>query len=114
MYELTAAYALQGPKNNRFNTFAQLGGGTLAFLPTQDPSPYAVQFRAAMVFGAGINYKLSEHLGLRGEYRGLFYKNPDFKNNGPFPTTKVFTVTNEPTVSIVYTFGARTRTTKTY
>lgn len=114
MYELTAAYAVQGPRSNRFSTLAQLGGGTLAFLPTQDPSPYAVQFRATMVFGAGINYKLSDHLGLRGEYRGLFYKNPDFKNNGSFPTTKLFTVTNEPTVSIVYTFGSRTRATKRY
>jgi len=114
MYELTAAYVLQGPKNGRFSTFAQLGGGTLAFLPTHDPSPYAVQFRATMVFGAGITVKLSDHLGLRGEYRGLFYKNPDFKNNGPAPTTKLFTVTNEPTVSLVYIFGRGRRKTRMY
>ncbi|HEY1743478.1 MAG TPA: hypothetical protein VGG18_09960, partial [Granulicella sp.] len=106
MYELTVAYAVQGPKTKRFSTFAQLGGGGLYFLPTQDPSPYAEQVRATMVFGVGMNYKLSEHFALRAEYRGLFYKNPDFKNpDAPIPISKLFTVTNEPTLSVVYTFG---------
>jgi len=114
VYELTATYVVQGPKSHRLTTFAQLGGGTLAFLPTQDPSPYAVQFRSAMVFGAGINYRLSEHFGLRGEYRGLFYKNPDFSRNGPFPTTKLFTVTNEPTLSMVYAFGFKKKVAKRF
>jgi hypothetical protein len=114
MYEFSATYSIKGPQNRRFSTFAQLGGGTLAFLPTQDPSPYAVQFRATMVFSAGINFKLSDYLGLRSEYRGLFYKNPDFKNNGPAPTTKLFTVTNEPIVSLVYTLGPGRRKTRMY
>ena len=105
MYELTVAYAVQGPKTKRFSTFAQLGGGSLIFLPTQDPAPYAVQIRATMVFGVGMNYRLSEHFALRAEYRGLFYKNPDYLNNGPFPVSKLFTVTNEPTLSVVYNFG---------
>ncbi len=106
MYELTVAYSIQGPKTNRWSTSAQLGGGGLFFLPTHDPSPYAVQIRPTMVFGVGINYRLSEHFGLRAEYRGLFYKNPDFKNSDtPIPISKLFTVTSEPTVSIVYTFG---------
>ncbi len=106
MYELTVAYAVQGPKTKRFSTFAQLGGGGLYFLPTQDPSPYAEQVRATMIFGVGMNYKLSEHFALRAEYRGLFYKNPDFKNpDAPVPISKLFTVTNEPTFSVVYNFG---------
>lgn len=106
MYELTVAYAVQGPKTKRFNTSAQVGGGGLFFLPTHDPSPYAEQVRATMVFGVGMNYKLSEHFALRAEYRGLFYKNPDFKNSDtPIPISKLFTVTNEPTLSVVYTFG---------
>jgi hypothetical protein len=106
MYELTVAYAVQGPKTKLFSTFAQLGGGGLFFLPTHDPSPYAEQVRATMVFGVGMNYKLSEHFALRAEYRGLFYKNPDFRNSDtPIPISKLFTVTNEPTLSVVYTFG---------
>ena len=61
-----------------------------------------------MLFGVGMNYRLTEHLGLRAEYRGLFYKSPDFgvtRNIGP--VTRLFTVTNEPTVSLSYTFGTR-------
>jgi opacity protein-like surface antigen len=110
MYELTGAYLVQGPRAKHFDTFAQLGGGVLSFLPTQDPSPYAVQFRPTMVFGAGMNYKLSKHWGLRAEYRGLFLKNPDFNGErgiGSVPTSKLFTVTNEPTISIVYRFGGK-------
>ncbi len=111
MYELTVAYAVQGPKTKRFSTSAQLGGGGLFFLPTQDPSPYAEQVRAAIVFGVGMDYKLSEHYALRAEYRGLFYTNPDFKNsNTPIPISKLFTVTNEPTLSIVYSFGHKKKT----
>lgn len=109
MYELTVAYAIQGPTAKRFSTFAQLGGGGLFFLPTQgsSSSPYSKQVRASMVFGIGVNYKLTDHLGIRAEYRGLFYKNPDFAyySGNAIPISKLFTVTNEPTVSIVYTFG---------
>lgn len=108
MYELTMAYSIQGPRTGRWGTSAQLGGGALFFLPTRDPSPYAVQIRATMVFGVGLAYRLSQHFGVRADYRGLFYKSPDFKN-GQFPTpiSKLFTVTSEPTVSVVYTFGHR-------
>jgi opacity protein-like surface antigen len=106
MYELTIAPVIQGPKTERFSTFAQFGGGGLWFLPTEAGSLYSPQVRAAMVFGVGLNYKLTDHLGMRAEYRGLFYKNPDFAyRSGQAPMSKLFTVTSEPTVSLVYTFG---------
>jgi hypothetical protein len=106
LYETTVAYVVQGPRTKRFSTFAQVGGGGLWFLPTQDPSPYSEQVRLAMVFGTGFNYKLSDHFGIRTEYRGLFYKSPDFRNsNTPIPISKLFTVTSAPTISVVYTFG---------
>ena len=105
MYETTIAYVVEAPRAKRFNTFAQIGGGGLWFLPTQDPAPYSEQVRLAMVFGVGMNYKLSDHLGLRAEYRGLFFKSPDFKSVSSVPVTRLFTVTSQPTVSLVYTFG---------
>jgi opacity protein-like surface antigen len=101
MFELSAAYVVEGPRTKRFSTFVQTGGALLPFLPTANPSKGAVQFRPALLFGTGLNYKLSEHVGVRAEYRGLFYKNPDFKTT----VNKLFTVTNEPTVSLFYTFG---------
>jgi hypothetical protein len=61
-----------------------------------------------MVFGVGMSYRLTEHLGLRAEYRGLFYKSPDFAPmRNEVPVTRLFTVTNEPVVSLSYTFGGR-------
>jgi opacity protein-like surface antigen len=106
VYELTIASVFEGPRNKRFNTFGQFGGGGLFFLPTQGNSPAHQQTRPAMIFGIGMNYKLTEHLDLRAEYRGLFYKNPDFAySQGGFPIAKLFTVTNSPAVSLVYRFG---------
>jgi opacity protein-like surface antigen len=64
-----------------------------------------------MVFGTGMNYKLSRHWALRAEYRGLFYKNPDWSGirsaDTNVPTSKLYTVTNEPTISLVYRFGRK-------
>ena len=117
MYDLTIAYVFEGPRNKRFSTFGQFGGGGLFFLPPANAvsSPYNSlpakdQTRLAMVFGVGMNYKLTNHLALRAEYRGLFYKSPDF-NLPPYgggqslPMTRLFTVTSEPAVSLVYRFG---------
>jgi opacity protein-like surface antigen len=106
MYETTVAYLLRGPNAPRFHTFAQVGGGGLWFQPTENHSPSGDQIRLAMVFGAGLNYELSSRFAIRAEYRGLFYKGPDFKEEySPVPVTRLFTVTSEPTVSLVYTFA---------
>jgi opacity protein-like surface antigen len=106
MYELTVAYVFEGPRNKRFNTFGQFGGGGLFFLPTDRNSPFHQQTRPAMLFGVGMNYKLTDHLDIRAEYRGFFYKNPDFAYPlGVIPMSKLFTVTSAPAVSLVYRFG---------
>lgn len=106
LYELTIAYVFEGPRTRRFNTFGQFGGGGLFFLPTLNPSPANKQIRPAMVFGVGMNYRISKHFDVRAEYRGLFYKNPDFAYSiGGIPITKMFTVTSTPAVSLVYRFG---------
>jgi opacity protein-like surface antigen len=110
MYELTIAYVFEGPRNKRFSTFGQFGGGGLFFLPTQNSSPANQQTRPAMIFGVGMNYKLTQHFDVRAEYRGLFYKNPDFAYSEGFPMTKLFTVTNSPAVSLVYRFGGGKKT----
>jgi hypothetical protein len=66
-----------------------------------------------MIFGAGANFKLTDHLDLRAEYRGFFYKSPDFgllditpgiTATNQFPMTRLFTVTSSPAVSLVYHF----------
>jgi opacity protein-like surface antigen len=115
MLDLTIAYVFRGPSNKKFSTFGQFGGGGLFFLPTvstdsHDLNPVRQQTRPATIFGVGMNYKLTNRLNLRAEYRGLFYKCPDFTlppygGGNSFPMTKLFTVTNVPAVSLVYRFG---------
>ncbi len=108
-YELSAAYVAKGPSSGKhLQTFVQGGGGVLMLLPTDKPFQGFNSYRATVVFGAGVDYRLSDHLGFRAEYRGLFYKNPDFAAViSLVPVSKQFTVTNEPTVSLTYRFGAR-------
>jgi opacity protein-like surface antigen len=101
MYELTLAYVVQGPKTKHFSTSAQFGGGGLFFLPTLRPSLYHGKFSGSMVFGVGTSYDLTDHLALKAEYRGLFYRNPNFGVG----YSKLLTVTSEPTISVVYNFG---------
>jgi opacity protein-like surface antigen len=105
MYELTVAYAFSGPRFERFRTFGQFGGGGLFFEPAQ--APFAKeQTRPAMVFGIGIERDFSTHFSIRAEYRGLFYKGPDYQIDRPayVPQQRLFTVTNQPTISLVYRF----------
>lgn len=108
-YELSAAYVAKEPSSTKhLQTFVQGGGGVLMLLPTDKPFRGFNSYRAIAVFGAGVDYRITEHLGLRAEYRGLFYKNPDFAAvTSLIPVSKQFTVTNEPTVSLTYTFGTR-------
>jgi opacity protein-like surface antigen len=114
MQEVTIASVVEGPRTRRFSTFAQFGGGGLFFEPNNSAIQARQQIRPAMVFGVGANFKLSEHLDLRAEYRGLFYKSPDFNvpditpgltSATTFPMTRLFTVTSAPAVSLVYHFG---------
>ena len=114
MYEATVASIIEGPRTKRFRTFAQFGGGGLFFEPVDSKIGATQQTRPAMVFGAGANFKLTDRLALRAEYRGLFYKSPDFNltditpgvtSTNQFPMTRLFTVTSTPAVSLVYRFG---------
>lgn len=105
MYELTLAYAFYGPRTKRFRTFGQIGGGGLFFEPIKT-SFANQQTRPAMVFGTGMEYDVSRHLSVRAEYRGLFYKMPDFAIDNGFPKQRLFTVTNTPAISLVYHFKA--------
>jgi len=103
LYELTLAYAFYGPRSKRFRSFGQLGGGGLFFEPINASFAHQ-QTRPAMVFGVGGEYDVSSHFSVRAEYRGLFYKMPDFAIDNGFPKQRLFTVTNMPAISLVYHF----------
>jgi opacity protein-like surface antigen len=106
MYELTLAYAFYGPRSKRFRTFGQLGGGGLFFEPIAASFAHQ-ETRPAMVFGLGTEYDVSRHFSVRAEYRGLFYKMPDFAIDNGFPKQRLFSVTNTPAISLVYRFRSQ-------
>lgn len=119
VYESSITYVAHTRVNKRYSIFGDVGPGLSTFLPIHRgpdaasfvPFQYPflvpnVQVRPTGVFGAGIDLYLTQHIDLRAEYRGLLYKNPDF-NTGDAPYSKLLTVTNEPTVSLVYNFSAR-------
>ena len=111
MWELSGSYVMHAPKYfQRFSPYGQFGAGILSFLPAKKNQPDAVNFRLAGLFGAGADYRLSRTLGVRLEYRGMIYKNPDFRFAPKvLRTSKNYTVTSEPTISLTYSFRAKQR-----
>jgi opacity protein-like surface antigen len=104
MYEMTAAYAVAGPRSKRIRSFAQLGAGALVFDPTSSPLAHELKSCATIVFGAGGEYDVSRHFSIRAEYRGLLYRMPNTGFAYYFPSDRLYTVTNMPAISLVYRF----------
>jgi opacity protein-like surface antigen len=60
------------------------------------------QTRGAFVYGGGANFRVTNHFGIRAEYRGLAYKVPDFG----ISTINLdkFTHLAQPSVGFVFRF----------
>jgi len=110
VFELSSAYVVQGPHSRRVSSFAQIGGGMLTFLPTDPNQPDSYVYRGAAVAGLGMNYKLNQRWGLRAEYRGVYFKGPDFRYSGSTISIQTrYTLSSEPTVSLTYQFGKKSK-----
>ena len=97
--ELSGAYVFSPVETEKFEPFVFGGAGVLEFNPfntfvntVQVPIPSVKQTEFAVLYGAGVDYKilssipgfkgsdLVPHVALRFQYRGLFYRAPSFKN----------------------------------
>lgn len=103
MYEMSAAYAFNGPRSKLFRSFGQVGAGELVFQPIHSFST-ELKSCAAIVFGMGGEYDVSPHFSVRAEYRGLLYRMPTTSYAFHFPSKRLYTVTNVPAISLVYRF----------
>jgi hypothetical protein len=80
-------------RGSRFQPYVTVGGGGAIFSPTQkalqfahDPATQAVygsgglsdNLQAALNYGGGVKFHLSEHFGLRFDARGFWSRNPTF------------------------------------
>jgi opacity protein-like surface antigen len=79
-HEVSAAYVFRLPMRN-FTPFVLAGAGGLIFDP-KDFVGASAQARAAFVYGGGADFKLSQHVFVRAEYRGLVYDSPTYDLTG--------------------------------
>jgi len=97
--------------------FALAGGGLLLDVPSSGPATMIqcqagtnvcestsattnTSTQAVFVYGAGVDWKLLPHLGLRLQYRGGLYKAPDLIN--AFSSTNAFTHSAEPMIGVYF------------
>lgn len=99
--EASAAYVFRMPMG-RLTPFVLAGAGGLVF----DPKDFVganTQARAAFVYGGGADINLSEHIFVRGEYRGFVYNSPTYDLPGIAGADRV-THRAEPSIGFGYRF----------
>lgn len=100
-HEVTAAYVYRH-RWHGFTPFAEAGVGALVFDPTGTPTA-STETRAAFLYGAGADFKLTKRAFLRAEYRGLVYNSPTF-GFGPVLGFDRTTHRAEPSIGFGYRF----------
>jgi hypothetical protein len=71
-------------------------------LPGATPLGNNTSIRGAYVFGGGAEYDFGNHFGVRGQYRGTFYKAPNISSI--YPANGQFTLTSMPMGGVYYRF----------
>jgi len=100
-HEETGAFIYNVPFK-RWSFFGLAGAGAVVFDP-KNVAGASYQARAAFVYGAGVDYSLTNHLFWRAEYRGLVYTSPDFDMLGIAGLGRT-THRAEPSMGIGYRF----------
>jgi len=112
VFEVSGSYIAQKHFTQKMTGFGELGAGALIYQPGQVRTATTppgttivapVTPRPMGIFGAGLEYHFDPQWSIRAEYRGQVYKFPDYG----LGLQKSVTVTNEPTISLTYTFGRR-------
>jgi opacity protein-like surface antigen len=86
----------------RFTPFVLAGAAALVF----DPKNFDgadTQTRAAGVYGGGADFKISQHVFMRAEYRGFIYDSPTYSLTNVAGADRV-THRAEPSIGFGYRF----------
>jgi opacity protein-like surface antigen len=112
IHQLTGEAVISAPSRSRVRPYALAGIGGVFFRPTNSLNNAVVagignntgnnQTKQAFVYGGGVDFDISKSLALRAEYRGLFYKIPDFQLPGL--ASDNFTHLAEPSIGLVWRF----------
>lgn len=100
-HELTADWVASVHFAN-LRPFALAGVGLLFNDPAGGQSNTSSSTKPVLVYGAGLDWGLLPHIGLRFQYRGNVYKAPDLAN--AFSSTGRFTRTAEPMIGAYLRF----------
>jgi opacity protein-like surface antigen len=82
--------------------FGVLGVGLLLDVPSNSASGASTTTKPVYVYGAGLDWGVLPHLGLRFQYRGNLYKSPDL--TALYTSTDTFTHTAEPMIGAYFRF----------
>jgi opacity protein-like surface antigen len=82
--------------------FALAGVGVLFNQAVSGQSNSTSSTKPVFVYGAGLDWSLLPHIGLRFQYRGNLYKAPDLTT--VFRSTNAFTQTAEPMIGAYFRF----------
>lgn len=82
-----------------FRPFGVLGIGALLNQPSSGTDTQS-QTKAVYVYGAGLDWGLLPHIGLRVQYRGNLYKAPNLTSL--YSSTDKFTQTAEPMIGVYF------------
>jgi opacity protein-like surface antigen len=85
-------------KISNLRPFALVGGGILLNEPSSGQSDTRSETKPVFVYGAGLDWGLLPHLGVRLQYRGNLYKAPNLSRL--FTSTSAFTQTAEPVIGV--------------
>jgi opacity protein-like surface antigen len=111
IHQLTGEAVITAPSSSRVRPYGLAGIGGLFFRPTNNFSNNLVgvgnnsgnnQAKAAFVYGGGVDFDLTHYVALRAEYRGYFFKIPDFQLPGL--ASDNFTHLAQPSVGLVWRF----------
>ena len=98
-HEITADW-VPSLKFANLRPFGVLGVGLLLDVPASGQSNTSTAAEAVYVYGAGLDWGLLPHFGLRFQYRGNLYKSPDLSKL--YTSADAFTQTAEPMVGVYF------------
>lgn len=100
-HEVTADWIVSVHVAN-LRPFALAGIGLLLNVPDGGSSNTSTSTKPVYVYGAGLDWGVLPHLGLRFQYRGNLYKAPDLTSL--YTSTDRFTQTAEPMIGAYFRF----------
>ena len=101
--EYTVGYVAHLPTFLGFQPFASVGAGATAFKPTpMGGQGLPERARASYYYDFGVDDQITRYIGVRAQFRQVFYKAPDFGAN--YLQINQQTITSEPTVGFYIKF----------